>query len=1256
MLRCLAVWRCLALCVVMLGSVSTVGAEDGYESLFNGKDLTGWDGNPELWSVEDGVITGKTNGPDHLPYNQFLIWKGGQPGDFELKLEFRVEGNNNSGVQYRSKELPDVGKWSVGGYQADIHSNPPYTGMLYDERGRGIAAERGQKVVIDREGKKHVTKLDVPVEPIDVTNWHEMTIICQGNHLQHFIDGVQTVDITDDQEAEREMKGIIAFQVHRGPAMKAQFRNIRLKHLIGDAKTSTVKKNSKVRPESAKPQWIWLNEQDQPADRVVFRKEFEVKGAIAAARLYTTCDDQLTISLDGTDILSHGTWSEPVFKDLTPLFEKETPGGKHVLTVEANNHQGPAGLLLMLNFESGWRDAWSIVSDETWDASTKPARGWKNLDFEVPRAWKKAEVIAELAGGPWQMTDEKLLAAAPLKVPTATTSDQLIVKKDFNVELLYSVPQDQEGSWVSMCTDPRGRLIVCDQYGGLFRVTPPGINGASELQIEPIKVDIGEAQGLLWAFDSLYVVVNSGGKYTSGVYRVQDTDGDDQLDKLTTLRQWPNGSGEHGPHAVLLTPDQKGLYIVVGNKTELTEFNSSRVPQIWDEDNMLPRPYGRGFMKGVPAPAGYISKIDPEGKNWELMTVGFRNEYDAALNADGELFTYDADMEWDINTPWYRPTRICHVLSGVDYGWRNGGGKFPEYFADTMPPVVNIGPGSPTGVTFGYGAKFPGKYQQALFICDWSYGKLYAVHLQPDGSTYSAEFEEFITGTPLPLTDIVVNPVDQAMYFAIGGRRVQSGLYKVTYTGSESTEPVDARQKEGSDLRELRRKLEALHGPGHANAVEVAWPYLGHKDRTIRAAARTAIEHRPISEWAEKALVEENVDAATQALLALARTHRRATKSDVEAIDSVPPDWSQPSTSTQEEQAVQLQILMALGKFQGTDLSDSQRLAMLRVLELALLRFGTPDSEVRDGMADHLSQMLPARTPEANAMLLDILVYLQAPKAAELGVTLLNNAPSQEEQITYAKALRHLRAGWTPELQEQYFNWFVKAQGYRGGASFGMFVNNIKEDAVAKLSAQDLARLEPILNKKPEGQVNPFAAAPRPLVKEWTHDELLPLVENGLKNRDFDHGRKMFGAANCFACHRFAGEGGAVGPDLTGLAGRFDRKYILESILNPSKVISDQYAAVQIVTTDGKIVQGRIVNLAGDSFRINTNMLDPDEQVGVDRKLIDEMFPSKVSMMPTGLLNTLHEEEILDLMAFLISRGDRDNSMFAAPKQASAAP
>ena len=157
-----------------------------------------------------------------------------------------------------------------------------------------------------------------------------------------------------------------------------------------------------------------------------------------------------------------------------------------------------------------------------------------------------------------------------------------------------------------------------------------------------------------------------------GVFRLTDTDGDDQFDKIEHVLK-VTARGEHGPHSLLVSPDQKHLYLVAGNATPLPEYKHSRVPELWQEDQLYPSI--QHFMRGVTAPRGHIGQMDPDGKNYEIIATGFRNQFDAALNHQGELFTYDADMEWDLNTPWYRPTRINHVIDGADYGWRTGSGK-----------------------------------------------------------------------------------------------------------------------------------------------------------------------------------------------------------------------------------------------------------------------------------------------------------------------------------------------------------------------------------------------------------------------------------------------------------------------------------------------------------------------------------------------------------------------------------------------------
>ena len=217
---------------------------------------------------------------------------------------------------------------------------------------------------------------------------------------------------------------------------------------------------------------------------------------------------------------------------------------------------------------------------------------------------------------------------------------------------------------------------------------------------------------------------------------------------------------------------------------------------------------------------------------------------------------------------------------------------------------------------------------------------------------------------------------------------------------------------------------------------------------------------------------------------------------------------------------------------------------------------------------------------------------------------------------------------------------------------------NIKNDAVANLTESEKAELKPILDAKPARSTDLASDAARSFIKNWTLDELVPLVETGLKDRDYKRGREMFAAAKCFACHRYNDEGGGLGPDLSGVAGRFGTRDLLESIVLPSKTISDQYESVTISTTDGKVITGRIINLNGDNLQVNTDMLDPNKMVAVRRDRIDEMKTSTVSMMPEGLLNTLNRDEVLDLMAYLLSRGERDNPMFRrdAPSARNASP
>ncbi len=795
----------------------------------------------------------------------------------------------------------------------------------------------------------------------------------------------------------------------------------------------------------------------------------------------------------------------------------------------------------------------------------------------------------------------------------------------FAVDLVYQVPSAEQGSWVSLCVDPKGRIIASDQYGKLYRVT---LQGSGAPQVEQLKVNIGLAQGMLCAFDSLYININAKTKDLQGtdaqgpgVYRLTDTTGDDQYDKVEYIVPLADQAGEHGPHALILSPDQKQIYFCSGNQTDFpASATGGVVPRHWDEDHLLGRmPDGRGFMRDRMAPGGWICRMNPDGSNIELIATGFRNEYDIAFNTTGELFTYDADMEWDIGTPWYRPTRVNHVISGAEFGWRNGTGKWPDYYGDSWGAVVNIGPGSPTGIVFGTGAKFPKKYQDALFISDWSYGVIYAVHLQPKGATYAGEFESFVTAAPMPVTDLVVHP-DGDLYFAVGGRKTASGLYRVRYTGSESTAPAGASPEDAQSLaaRELRHQLEAFHGHADSQAISLAIANLGNEDRAIRFAARIALEFQPVDQWREAALDLNQPRAVITAAYALARCG-----------------------STADQAA----ITNKLAAINFSSLSEPIQLELLRAYELVWLRLAPPSESQRATVLKQLDEQFPSRGGLLNRELAVVLCYLKAPNIVARCVEQLQLSSAQEDQIHYAFCLRDVDSGWTAELRRGYFQWFFDVATARGGASFGGFLSNIRDVALAKLSEEQKRGLGELSGNMPAPK-DPLAdLTPRKQVAQWTVATLQPELEKIKASPNFQRGRELTAVGQCFKCHRFAGQGGIQGPDLTAAGSRFNSTDMLTAILEPNKEISDQYQATQFLT-DSMAVTGRVANLNGERLSIVTNMLAPGEFTEIEVGEIIERRPSPVSMMPSGLLDTFTPEEIADLLAYLRSGGNAKHEVY----------
>ncbi|OYW74971.1 MAG: heme-binding protein, partial [Verrucomicrobia bacterium 12-59-8] len=251
------------------------------------------------------------------------------------------------------------------------------------------------------------------------------------------------------------------------------------------------------------------------------------------------------------------------------------------------------------------------------------------------------------------------------------------------------------------------------------------------------------------------------------------------------------------------------------------------------------------------------------------------------------------------------------------------------------------------------------------------------------------------------------------------------------------------------------------------------------------------------------------------------------------------------------------------------------------------------------------------------------------------------------QQISYMFALRNATAGWNPEHRKTFFSWFPRARTWKGGNSFKGFIENIRKDALATFAPQEeLAALDALSNKVEASTSIPNYVAPKGPGKNWTVDEVVALTTDGLKGRDFKNGEDMYRSIMCATCHRFNGDGGSIGPDLTGVGNRYTMRDLMENIVDPSKVISDQYDSHEITKKDGSIIIGRIVVEENGKVFIMTNPFAPNDHMAINESDIAKKGTRKVSMMPPGLINSLNQEELLNLVAYLVSGGNAKDKVF----------
>lgn len=903
------------------------------------------------------------------------------------------------------------------------------------------------------------------------------------------------------------------------------------------------------------PHWI-----SGRTDNQTLNKQFEA-GLITSATLKLAADFcHAGVDLNGQTVLTVEPYSATVELEVTSHLVQ----GANQLSVRVERPCGPQAVAVSLTLDGVDGKRAFIVTDASW---TSPEDAIDDLGLVAPELWGIGRRSAAIA--PFENYEQWRIALNGADGPPITAPD------GFEVTRLRQA-QEGEGSWISMAFDPKGRLTISREDRGLLRMTLDD-SRRSIAQVETINDDLQECRGLLYAYDALYANANN----SKGMYRLRDTDGDDRLDEIRLLREFPGRVG-HGRNDLVLGKDGL-IYSIHGDAVDLPKDN------VVDHTSPF-----REARRGKTTSEGYLIRTDRDGQQWEVLCAGLRNPYGIGVHSSGDLFTYDADAEFDMGSPWYRPTRIVQLRPGADYGWRGVTGQWPPYFpdhSDNALPTLDIGKGSPTAVAFGI-PSWPSPYDKALFILDWAYGRMLAVHLAPRGAGYRAAAETFLQGRPLNLTDLAYGP-DGALYLITGGRKTQSALYRIAYVGPTiERPPVSQHEQEcaahAATARAMRQRLETTN-----ISIDFAWQHLDSPDPFVQYAARTAIERQPIEAWRERALAETKPTAALAALTAVVRSG--------------------------QDDAVQAK----LATFQPAKLNLGQQLVLAHLCATASADWPMPKSA--------------GASPWGTSVRLRREICRLMPNTKNTVESLLSS-DLQEDRFYGLFLLRNQRDGWTPELRSEYFTALADAERFVAGEGLPKFLAHLREESLATLSAEQRPQYEKLLT--PEMDDAPVAIT-RPIVKAWTLDDLASQLDH---RGDRARGETVFREAQCLRCHRVGARGPAVGPDLTHVARRFSRRDMLESILTPSKVVAEHYRNVQVETKDGRSILGRVLiegDYRSETMRIATDPLRPSQIVELNKRDIQEYRLSETSPMPSGLLDRFTIEEVVDLLAYLESGGNR---------------
>jgi putative heme-binding domain-containing protein len=564
--------------------------------------------------------------------------------------------------------------------------------------------------------------------------------------------------------------------------------------------------------------WIWTPSQavdkHVPAGECYFRKSLPM-GQPESGEIQITCDDSYELFVNGRKVGEGDNWRRLNSFDITKFL---TPGRNTVAVKATNKEEGSAGLAARIVVKDVGGTHVAYPTDKTWRTSVQEFPQWTK-HYYADSQWLPAREIGPMGPtAPW-LDEVQAAGGAP--------AGRFQTGQEFRVETV--VLPETTGSLVAMTFNEFGEIFASREGadGGILLIHDGDRDGKLD-KADLFADQVKNVQGLLALNGQVFAVGK--GSDGLGLYRLSDEDTDGKADKVETLLRFTGEAAEHGPHAVTLGPDGL-LYVMLGNHTQVDRENkpvdkkedqekladsplsqtdspsleaaaepvvkpvergnktaevtkdTSPLHHFYEGDLLAPKYEDpRGHAAGIKAPGGTVVRTDVNGSFAELFAGGFRNAYDIAFNRSGELFTYDSDMEWDVGMPWYRPTRVLHVVPGGEYGWRSGWSVWPEYFYDSLPALAHSGRGSPTAVAVYDHLMFPTRYHNAVFVGDWAAGKILALRMKNEGGSYVPEVETFAMGRPLNVTDMEVGP-DGGLYFCTGGRGTDGGIFRIVWKG-----------------------------------------------------------------------------------------------------------------------------------------------------------------------------------------------------------------------------------------------------------------------------------------------------------------------------------------------------------------------------------------------------------------------------------------------------------------------------------------